>query len=372
MSSRDNAPLIERHSAIATEGLDHAVLQWLQELSPYGICITDNNLCVQGWNLWMETASGRSRESVLGQNLLELFPDLVTRRLDSYFRRALLGEIGLLSAAFHNFVFPFEYSDADGTVSKMLQTARIVPLRQDEKIIGTMTIVEDVTQREQQSKAQAAKRQLARKVLQAEENERQRIARELHDSVNQLLSSSTFRLSAVEQQVSGYDKATGQKIKQATELVNRAIQEIRLVSRNLRPSELDDLGLHSALRSLASEVQERTGIVVHVDVEKLGRPVPSEIELTLYRIAQEALNNAVKHAHPSKIEIHLRLHRSLIELEVIDDGKGFDVNPGSASWKQGWGLANMRERAGLFQGKLTIESGPGKGVRIQVAIPATT
>lgn len=134
--------------AISDTDLDRAILAWMQDLSPQGICITDAELRVQGWNSWLEINSGLEQESILGQNLLDLFPDLKTRRLEAYFNKALAGEVSVLSVAFHSYLFPFPPSIADSGFPHMLQTVRIAPLIQGTQIIGTITIIEDVTERE--------------------------------------------------------------------------------------------------------------------------------------------------------------------------------------------------------------------------------
>ena len=142
---------MDKISTIFPGALDHAVLTWIQELSPYGVCITDTELTVQGWNLWMESASGLKREDVIGRKLIDLFPELTSRRLDRHFANALKGEVSVLSTVLHKYLFPFPTPVADSSVGHMLQTARIGPLIvQGTQVVGTITTIEDVTQREHQ------------------------------------------------------------------------------------------------------------------------------------------------------------------------------------------------------------------------------
>jgi signal transduction histidine kinase len=131
--------------------LDQAVLLWMQEMAPHGICITDSDLRVQGWNSWMETSSGIKSESAIGRELFELFPDMQSRRVEVYFKSALKGEISILSTALHKYLFPFVSKVPEAEVPNMLQTARVGPLVQDGEIVGTITTIEDVTQREYQN-----------------------------------------------------------------------------------------------------------------------------------------------------------------------------------------------------------------------------
>lgn len=138
-------------STISPEGVEQALLLWMQELSPHGICVTDSALRIQGWNLWFETTSRLRREEVLGRRLFEVFPDLSKREMERYFDRALAGEVIVLSAAFHGYLFPLPSPISEIGQGNMLQTARIAPLVQQGEIIGTITTVEDVTQREFQN-----------------------------------------------------------------------------------------------------------------------------------------------------------------------------------------------------------------------------
>ncbi|MEO5804082.1 MAG: ATP-binding protein [Verrucomicrobiota bacterium] len=142
---------MDTNSTISPESLDQALLGWMQELSPHGICVTDVDLRVLGWNLWLETSSGLKRAEVVGRRLVEIFPTLPSPRLETYFDRALAGEVVVLSAAFHGFLFPFPSPISDAGESNMLQTARIAPLVQHGEIVGTITTIEDVTEREYQN-----------------------------------------------------------------------------------------------------------------------------------------------------------------------------------------------------------------------------
>lgn len=128
-----------------------ALLGWVQEIAPYGIFTTDTALRVQSWNQWLATHSGLSAEQVIGRPLVELFPAIATRRMEERYRRALEGEISFLSSALHKYLLPFEVTRPDGDVQHMLQTARIAPLPGAGSIVGTITIMEDVTERESQA-----------------------------------------------------------------------------------------------------------------------------------------------------------------------------------------------------------------------------
>jgi PAS domain S-box-containing protein len=222
-------------------------------------------------------------------------------------------------------------------------------------------IATDITDRKS---AEQVRRELSRSILNAQEQERQRVARDLHDSVNQLLSSAKFRLSHVSPDC---DPVTQDGIRQVQDLIEKAIAEVRLISRNLRPSELDDMGLPAALRSLAHDFEKRSGIAVRFR-NAATRTVPASTAMAFYRIAQEALNNVEKHSRARRAELLLSCNAAEAELVVRDNGRGFRVRP-DARTNSGWGLQNMQERAALVGGRLSIQSNPGDGTRISARFP---
>lgn len=230
------------------------------------------------------------------------------------------------------------------------------------RVIGSIVDVTD------QNRAAAAKQEVARRVLQAQEKERERVARDLHDGVSQLLASSNYRLHHVEEQLARGDKSLAEKVSEVRELVEKAHREIQLISRNLRPSELNDLGLNAALRALSGEFQKRTGLKTLLTAEDF-QDLDPELELTVYRIIQEALNNVEKHADAKRVQIALKHGPDGIRLAIRDDGKGFDSANAKKRPEHGWGLENMRERAACFGGTVTIDSGPSHGTEIIVTFP---
>lgn len=129
-----------------------AILHWMEELAPHGIFTTDNELRIQTWNHWLETHSGVSAPAVVGKLLAEIFPDLVTRKLDAQYRRAVEGQVSVLSTALHGFLLPFPVTARDSGFEHMQQTARIGPLLLNRTVCGTITTIEDVTQREMQAR----------------------------------------------------------------------------------------------------------------------------------------------------------------------------------------------------------------------------
>jgi PAS domain S-box-containing protein len=142
---------MEKWSTNSSEELDKAIFAWMQELAPEGICITDDQLRIRVWNWWLESKSGLSKEKVIGRKLLEVFPDLESRRLHTFFEKALAGEVSVLSVAFHKYLFAFPSPIQNIGFSNMLQSSRIAPLRRNNTLIGTITTIQDVTEREYQN-----------------------------------------------------------------------------------------------------------------------------------------------------------------------------------------------------------------------------
>lgn len=223
--------------------------------------------------------------------------------------------------------------------------------------------------------AEAATRALPRLIREAQEAERRRVARDLHDSVNQILSAVKFRLNTVEEGLQDRADAAAawRDVLKARADLDKAIEEVRCISRNLRPSELDDLGLAAAVRTLGREFGERTGLAVDLQVGTLPAGLPAEVELNLYRILQEALGNIERHAAARRVEVDLGLDSAggLLGLRVRDDGRGLDAtHPRPGGLRTGMGLADMRERAEFHGGRCLVRSAPGQGTEIMIEIPA--
>ena len=193
--------------------------------------------------------------------------------------------------------------------------------------------------------------QLTRLLLRAQEDERRRIARELHDEAGQALTAVKIELD-----LDGH--------REAGERVGRALAQVRDLSNLLRPSALDDLGLSAALRALAADVSERSRIKVDLDIETGGRTFPPEVEVVLYRVVQEALTNIVRHAKATWVHAQVALRGREVLLTVEDNGQGL-----LAGSEPKLGLLGMQERVTAAGGTLTIGSNDDKGVRVTARIP---
>jgi signal transduction histidine kinase len=210
---------------------------------------------------------------------------------------------------------------------------------------------------------------LLAKVIGVQEEERKRIARELHDETGQALTSLMVGLKFIEDSA-GATPVRGE-ITKLRALAAQTLNEVHHLASDLRPSLLDDLGLFAAVQRYAEEYSEKMGLNVDCYVDNLGRQrLPSEVEVTFYRIIQEALTNVAKHAEASNVSIVLRYRDSSLVATVEDDGKGFNVDSVLASTRGNkLGLFGMYERISLIGGKLTIESKHGEGTTVFLETP---
>lgn len=213
-------------------------------------------------------------------------------------------------------------------------------------------------------------RHLARSVWRIEEEARRRIARELHDGVGQNLVALLRQLDAVANGLPDAAESSRDGLRRARELVQLTLEDTRSLSRLLRPQILDDLGLESALRWLARSVE---GLAVSLQLPPSLPEIGDEISTLIFRVSQEALSNAARHSGATQVSILLLLHAGdqWIRLEIGDDGRGCDLNKALAAGRDGHGsgLGGMRDRIDLFDGKLDLQSAPGKGFRISIELP---
>jgi signal transduction histidine kinase len=208
------------------------------------------------------------------------------------------------------------------------------------------------------------RRQLLEKVIATQEDERRRIARELHDSTSQNLTSLIVGLRMMETNCA--QCAAQSKAADLRQLASKTLDEVHDLSMRLRPRVLDDLGLAAALERLTSEWQARYKIPVDVIIQ-LSERLPGEVETTIYRIVQEALTNIARHAQAKSVSILVERHSDVVRTIVEDDGIGFDVNTNHG--ERHLGLLGMRERAELLNGTLVVESTPEHGTSIYIEIP---
>jgi two-component system, NarL family, sensor histidine kinase UhpB len=204
------------------------------------------------------------------------------------------------------------------------------------------------------------RRESSRRAVAAQEAERMRIARELHDEIGQTLTAVALLAERAADQGGTQQRA----LSEIADTVQASLDDLRRISRELRPEALDDLGLVNALIALCSRIGQQSGLHVGRDFEPQLPALASDVELVIYRVAQEALTNVLRHAHASHVDLSLRRTEGWIILTVRDDGRGLPETIPTTS-----GLAGMRERAMLIGAELDIESHPHAGVEIRLAVP---
>ncbi|TAH21694.1 MAG: PAS domain S-box protein [Cytophagales bacterium] len=242
------------------------------------------------------------------------------------------------------------------------------PVVNDNEVTGACYIARDITERKENEKLlintqlqQEKIKSLA--IIQGQEDERRRVAMELHDGVGQILTALQMQVNYLKMQENLH--APEQELVPMAQLVDSAKQEVRRISYNLMPSVLNDFGIADAVQNLCTVMSHNTNIEIDADIDLNDIRFPSQIEIGIFRIAQEVINNAIKYSEADSIKVQLYDEETQIRLEITDNGKGFNVN----EIARGNGLANLSQRANLLNGTLSIESEEGKGCKVTAVIP---
>jgi PAS domain S-box-containing protein len=210
------------------------------------------------------------------------------------------------------------------------------------------------------------RRDLGGRLINAHEEERRRLSRELHDGVGQRLALMSVELARLRKEVTGSPPILEQ-VRRLSEHIEEVGSELHRLSHELHPAWLEQLGLAASLRRICSELSDAGGITILLEIEEIPVVLTNEVALAVYRIAQEALHNIVKHSRARNSTVRLEADRDDIVLSVIDDGLGFD--PLADRAMTGVGLISMRERVGQVDGQMTLTSKPNEGTRIEVRVP---
>ncbi len=208
---------------------------------------------------------------------------------------------------------------------------------------------------------EAERRRAGSAALRAQEEERARVARDLHDEVNQSLTGLLLRLEAVREAA---PPELEPELAETRTLANQAMRELLSLARQLRPTALDDLGLAAAIAGQVEQL-ERSGLAAELATEGDFSDLDDDVQLVVYRVAQESLTNAARHSEAQQIAVTLRRSGDAVELEVADDGRGFAFERS----ERGLGIGGMRERALLIGAELTIESRPDHGTTVRLSVP---
>ncbi|HEY8555149.1 MAG TPA: PAS domain S-box protein [Burkholderiales bacterium] len=263
---------------------------------------------------------------------------------------------------------------ADGEVRHLLSHGAVVtgPRGEVARLVGVCLDITERKRAEQRLREYAHRLEsLSQRLLEAQETERRRIARELHDQIGQDLSVIKINLQALKRLPGA--TSFGGHIDETVRIVEGVLATARNLSVELRPSMLDDLGLAAALRWYLDRQAQRAGVALHFAVDSFDMRLAPAIETACFRLAQEALTNILRHAEARHVHVTLRAHGQELEMRIMDDGKGFDVEAARmrASRGESFGLLGMEERALLAGGRLEILSTPGEGTRVVARFPLT-
>jgi len=258
---------------------------------------------------------------------------------------------------------PFNYEEHFQAFNnkKYIIDVTISPILDEEDTCQKLLFVlRDVTNKHR------AKEQMISKILETEDRERSRFAKELHDSLGQNLTVASLNFNFVKKNVQQLDSDTQKKFDAGFSFLKEAIQESRNIAHNLMPQAISDFGYILAIESLLDNLSETTDIKFTFYDNLNGERLAPDYELSLYRITQEGINNILKHAEASQVSVQLIKHHKSVILTIEDDGNGFQMMESAAT---SFGLNSMRNRASALSGALDIDSAPGKGTSITLEIP---
>jgi len=389
--------------------LNAAVLRWMQELAPQGILLTDSALNVVGWNRWLEEHSGRRSKDVLGKNLLELYPDLIARGLDASYKDALSGQVRLLSQRFHGYLLPMGATEFK-EYPHMQQSVRISPLSREGKVVGTLTIIDDVTERVAREVELQSQIEIRSKLLASEKSARKEseeanrlkdeflatISHELRTPLTAIVGWATL-LRSGDLDATAAARAAEIIYRNAhsqTQLISDLLDVARIISNKLLLT-LTSVDLPSVIQLTLEAVTpeaESKGVRIESTIEPEFPAISGDAD-RLQQIIWNLLSNAIKFT-PAGGTVHVRLRRVVSEAEISITDSGIGIDPqflphvfdrfrqaNSATTRAhgglGLGLSIVRELVELHEGSAQVHSeGHGKGatfiIRLPIAGPKST
>ena len=383
--------------------LNAAVLHWMHELAAQGIVTTDSELTVVQWNHWMEEHTGKRANEVTGKNLLELFPELTERRLDRNYKWALEGQVRVLSQALHNYLIAMPTLSGEHDYAQMQQAVRISPLSHEGRVIGTLTIIEDVTERvarEAKLHAQIAERSqlLSSEKLARNEAERANrlkdeflatISHELRNPLNAILGwSHMMRVGKLND--SNTERAVEtiyRNAKSQSQLIADLLDVSRIISGKLRLDvrTVDLLSIVNAAIDSIRPAADAKGIRLQTTFDPMAGPISGDAD-RLQQIVWNLLSNAVKFTPKGgRIKVKLQRRASHVEIVVSDSGLGIskeflpyvfdrfrqaDASTTRIHGGLGLGLSIVHQLVDLHGGSVSVQSeGEGKGATFTISLP---
>lgn len=332
---------------------------------------------VTHWNAAIEALTGRPREEVLGRDdhwgtfysekrptMADLIVDGAGQEEFEVYYKDKFKPSSLIEGAYE----AEDFFQALGEKGRWLHFTAS-PIRSDDgRIIGAIETLLDITERKA---LEENLRYYLQQVTKAQEEERRYLSRELHDDMAQILGSLSRQLDNLLRRKTKFKADDVSALQEIQSLLNTGIQSMSNFIQNLRPSLLDDLGLIPALRSLTNNLKQAAGIDIEFSVTGQERRLDNEVELLLFRIVQEALNNIGKHARATQASVTVAYAPRAMRLTISDNGRGFklDVSTEDLPRSGKLGLMSMQERVWLLEGTLEIKSEPGQGTTLLVEVP---
>jgi PAS domain S-box-containing protein len=303
---------------------------------------------------------GYSRDELIAKLPTFFDPDVTPEIIADRLSRLAKGE---------TMAFDARHRRKDGSIFPV--EVRIRPF-EVEGIFYALSLSRDISERtrtEEELRNYAIQlRNLSRRAVGVQENERRHLARELHDEIGQMLYTISLSLHALD---AVCDVAVRRRLEESINIVDQAIQQVHNLSLDLRPSMLDDLGLVSTIRWFARRQAQRAGFELEFAVDSSGEHLPADLEIACYRVAQEALTNVVRHAQARRVWVEIRLQEEEVQLAIRDDGVGFNPAAIERGAEHGarFGVLGMQERVELLGGQIEFTSTPGQGTAIRVRFP---
>ena len=395
---------IRMNESITNEALlNAAVLHWMHDLAAQGIVTTDSDLKVVEWNHWMWEHTGKTRSEIIGKNLLEVFPELTERRLDRHYKWALEGQVSVLSQALHGYLIAMPAMSGEHSFAQMRQAVRISPLSHEGRVIGTLTIIEDVTERVAREAALQAQIEERSRLLSSEKlarNEAERanrlkdeflatISHELRNPLNAIMGwAHMMRLGKLsEANTERAVETIYRNAKSQSQLVADLLDVSRIISGKLRLDvrTVDLLSIVNAAIDSIRPAADAKGIRLQTMLDPAGGPISGDAD-RLQQIVWNLLTNAVKFTPKGgRIQVKVQRINSHVEIVVSDSGVGIskeflpyvfdrfrqaDASTTRIHGGLGLGLSIVRQLVDLHGGSVSVQSeGEGSGASFTITLP---
>jgi len=375
-----------------------AEVEHLYTVAPVGLCYFDKDLRYLYINEWLARINGLQVEAHLGKTIQEVLKDVAAGAVPQLCHVLQTGEPiiegeieietpahpGELRHYMHNY-YPDKSKDGtvvgvscvvqDMTERKRAEAAlreahEQLEARVHERTQELQAVNELLNGQKKELRRNAESlRKLTGRLIVAQEDERRRIGRELHDGLTQNLAAMAIVAGSLEQDAKATEGKDEDRLHEIKEGLIEMSENVHSLSRQLHPAIVEDLGIAAALQSLCEEVQQNEGVQIDYEVDGVSADISNSHELCIYRVAQEALRNVVKHSRATRVQVHLHSKNGTLRFEVRDNGRGFNLE--EAKNKIGLGLHSIEERVWFVGGTARVETGPGDGTVISVSIPPT-